>query len=168
VGNKILYKFHELTQMMAVPWLSRLAPELSLRRTKCNSRSVHEIVVMDTVACFPPTTASFLCHYHSASAPLSYSSYNTALVTRASGRILGTLKNNSAISHIRESGQKYTVAKFWWISLFKTVLTSTIPPMLHTRLYLRISLSWKGKGGEACNLQRRNFLSDTEQHWTEE
>jgi len=33
VGTKFVYTFHELTQRMTVPWLSRIVPELSLRRT---------------------------------------------------------------------------------------------------------------------------------------
>jgi hypothetical protein len=102
VGAKFVYKFHEITQMLTVPLLSRLVPELSLRRTKCNSRLAHENVGMGTVACFPPNTLAFPCQYHSASVPFSYSSYNTALITRTSRRILGTLKNNSATSHIGE------------------------------------------------------------------
>ena len=95
--------------MMTVPWLGKLVPELSLRRTKCNSRPAHENIVIGTVACFPPTTSAFPFQYHSASAPFSYSSYNTALITKTSGRILGTFEN----SILKNVEHKYTVAKFW-------------------------------------------------------
>jgi len=101
--------------------------------------------------------------------PFSYSSYNTVLITRTSRLILGTLKKQQCyFAYWRILDRNVLSQNFWWISLFKTGLTSMIPPMLHTHLYLRISFSWKGKAGGACNLQQRSFLSDTEQHWAEE
>jgi hypothetical protein len=69
---------------------------------KCNCRPAHENFVMGTVACFPPTTSASPCQYHSANATFSHCFYNTALMIRTSGRILGTFKNSSTTLHIGE------------------------------------------------------------------
>jgi hypothetical protein len=122
VGTKFFYKFHELTQLTIVQWLRWLVSELFLRRTKFNSRPAHENIVMGTVVCFPPTTSPFPCQNPSTSVPFSYSSYNTARITRTSRLILWTLKNSSDFHILEDNGQKRIVAKFSWISLFRKAL----------------------------------------------